>query len=71
MYLTGIVWFALALVACGFAPGAVFLIITRVLQGVGAALPYPAVISRVEVDRVFAPTAPPNRGRHGQYFGSC
>ena len=28
--------------------------------------PYPAVISRVEVDRVFAVTAPPGRGRHGQ-----
>jgi len=34
VYLIGVVWFAVASAACGFAPGVVFLIITRVLQGV-------------------------------------
>src|SRR5262245_52501298 len=29
IFLIGIVWFALASVACGFAPGALFLIVTR------------------------------------------
>jgi MFS family permease len=38
VYLTGVAWFALASAACGFAPDATALIITRVLQGVGAAL---------------------------------
>ena len=38
VYLIGTAWFALASAACGFAPNVVFLIITRVLQGVGAAL---------------------------------
>jgi MFS family permease len=38
VYLIGIVWFTLASVACGLAPSAVFLIVTRVLQGAGAAL---------------------------------
>ena len=35
VYLIGIVWFALASAACGFAPGVVFLIVTRMLQGAG------------------------------------
>jgi MFS family permease len=38
VYLIGIVWFAPASAACGLAPSTVALIITRVLQGVGAAL---------------------------------
>ena len=38
VYMIGTVWFAVASAACGFAPGALFLIVTRVLQGVGAAL---------------------------------
>src|SRR5262249_60017508 len=36
VYLIGIVWFAVASAACRLAPGAVFLILTRLLQGVGA-----------------------------------
>ena len=32
VYLIGIVWFALASAACGLAPGAVLLIVTRLLQ---------------------------------------
>jgi MFS family permease len=38
VYLIGTVWFAPVSAACGFAPDVAFLIITRVLQGVGAAL---------------------------------
>ena len=38
VYLIGTVWFALASAACGLAPDVTFLIITRVLQGAGAAL---------------------------------
>jgi MFS family permease len=38
VYLIGTVWFALASAACGLAPDVGFLIVTRVLQGIGAAL---------------------------------
>src|SRR5262245_55910921 len=38
VYLIGVVWFAVASAACGFAPGVVFPIVTRVPQGAGAAL---------------------------------
>ena len=48
VYLIGIVWFTLASVACGLAPGAVFLIVTRVLQGVGAALLTPGSLAILE-----------------------
>src|SRR5215468_10510343 len=48
VYLTGIVWFAVASAACGFAPGVVFLIVTRVLQGVGAALLTPGSLALIE-----------------------
>src|SRR5258706_7754885 len=48
IYSIGIVWFALASAACGFAPGAVFLIVTRVLQGVGAALLTPGSLAILE-----------------------
>ncbi|HEX9527223.1 MAG TPA: MFS transporter, partial [Streptosporangiaceae bacterium] len=53
VYSIGIVWFALASAACGFAPGAVFLIVTRVLQGVGAALLTPGSLAILEAS--FAP----------------
>jgi EmrB/QacA subfamily drug resistance transporter len=58
VYLTGIVWFTLASVACGLAPGMVFLIVTRVLQGVGAALLTPGSLAILE-----ASFAPADRGR--------
>jgi hypothetical protein len=45
VYLIGIVWFALASAACGLAPDVTFLIITRVLQGAGAALLTPGSLA--------------------------
>jgi MFS family permease len=48
VYLLGVVWFALASAACGFAPSAVFLIITRVLQGIGGALLTPGSLAILE-----------------------
>jgi EmrB/QacA subfamily drug resistance transporter len=53
VYLLGVVWFALASAACGFAPSADFLIITRVLQGVGGALLTPGSLAILEAS--FAP----------------
>jgi EmrB/QacA subfamily drug resistance transporter len=52
VYLIGIVWFALASVACGLAPDAVSLIIFRVLQGVGAALLTPGSLAILEASFV-------------------
>ena len=48
IYLIGIAWFALASAACGLAPTAVFLIITRLLQGAGAALLTPGSLAILE-----------------------
>jgi EmrB/QacA subfamily drug resistance transporter len=53
VYLLGVVWFALASAACGFAPNADFLIITRVLQGIGGALLTPGSLAILESS--FAP----------------
>jgi EmrB/QacA subfamily drug resistance transporter len=53
VYTIGVVWFALASVACGLAPGPVFLIVTRVLQGVGGALLTPGSLAILEAS--FAP----------------
>src|SRR6266571_1086710 len=58
VYSIGIIWFAVASAACGFAPNAVFLIVTRVLQGVGAALLTPGSLAILE-----ASFAPADRGR--------
>jgi EmrB/QacA subfamily drug resistance transporter len=52
VYLIGITWFALASVACGFAPSALFLIVTRVLQGVGAALLTPGSLAILQASFV-------------------
>jgi EmrB/QacA subfamily drug resistance transporter len=57
LYLIGIVWFALASAACGLAPGAVFLIAARVLQGVGAALLTPGSLAILEASFVPADRA--------------
>ena len=52
VYLIGMVWFALASAACGFAPTALFLIVTRLLQGVGAALLTPGSLAILEASFV-------------------
>src|SRR5260370_9127719 len=52
VYLIGIVWFALASAACGFAPNALFLILTRLLQGVGAALLTPGSLAILQASFV-------------------
>ena len=52
VYLIGIVWFAVASAACGFAPTALFLIVTRALQGVGAALLTPGSLAILEASFV-------------------
>jgi EmrB/QacA subfamily drug resistance transporter len=57
VYLIGIVWFAVASAACGLAPGAVFLIVTRLLQGVGAALLTPGSLAILEASFVPADRA--------------
>jgi EmrB/QacA subfamily drug resistance transporter len=57
VYLIGIVWFALASAACGFAPDALFLILTRLLQGVGAALLTPGSLAILEASFVPADRA--------------
>src|SRR5262245_61602722 len=57
VYLIGIVWFALASAACGFAPNALFLILTRLLQGVGAALLTPGSLAILEASFVPADRA--------------
>src|SRR5467141_2476822 len=48
VYLIGTVSFAMSSAACGLAPGAVFLIVTRLLQGVGAALLTPGSLAILE-----------------------
>jgi EmrB/QacA subfamily drug resistance transporter len=58
VFLVGVVWFALASAACGFAPNALFLIVTRLLQGIGAALLMPGSLAILE-----ASFAPADRGR--------
>jgi EmrB/QacA subfamily drug resistance transporter len=57
IYLIGIVWFALASAACGLASDALFLIITRLLQGVGAALLTPGSLAILEASFVPADRA--------------
>jgi EmrB/QacA subfamily drug resistance transporter len=57
VYLIGIVWFALASAACGLAPTALFLIVTRLLQGVGAALLTPGSLAILEASFVPADRA--------------
>jgi MFS family permease len=64
VYLIGTAWFALASAACGFAPDVVFLIITRVLQGVGAALLTPGSLAILEAS--FRPADRAGRSAPGQ-----
>ena len=53
VFVIGIVWFALASLACGLAPNAGFLIAARALQGVGAALLTPGSLAILQAS--FAP----------------
>ncbi|MGO9141802.1 MAG: MFS transporter, partial [Streptosporangiaceae bacterium] len=53
VFLTGVIWFALASALCGLAPDIAVLIGARVLQGVGGALLTPGSLAIIQVS--FAP----------------
>jgi EmrB/QacA subfamily drug resistance transporter len=48
IFLVGVVWFTAASVLCAVAPGAVWLVTARALQGVGGALMTPASLAIIE-----------------------
>jgi EmrB/QacA subfamily drug resistance transporter len=48
IFLTGVVWFALASLLCGIAPDAPFLIVARAVQGIGAALLTPGSLAIIQ-----------------------
>jgi EmrB/QacA subfamily drug resistance transporter len=48
VFVIGIVWFALASLACGLAPDAAFLIAARAVQGAGAALLVPGSLAIIQ-----------------------
>jgi EmrB/QacA subfamily drug resistance transporter len=48
IFLTGVVWFALASVLCGLAPGIGVLIAARALQGIGGALLSPGSLAIIQ-----------------------
>jgi EmrB/QacA subfamily drug resistance transporter len=58
IFLTGVVWFALASLLCGVAPDAPVLIAARAVQGIGAALLTPGSLAIIE-----ASFAPADRGK--------
>jgi EmrB/QacA subfamily drug resistance transporter len=58
MFLTGVVWFAVASALCGLAPNPGVLIAARVLQGIGGALLTPGSLAIIQSD-----IAPADRGR--------
>ncbi len=58
VFCVGVVWFSLASAACALAPDADALIVTRLLQGVGAALLTPGSLAIIE-----ASFDPEDRGR--------
>jgi EmrB/QacA subfamily drug resistance transporter len=53
VFVVGVVWFATASLVCGLAPSAGWLIATRALQGVGAALLTPGSLAMIQAS--FAP----------------
>ncbi|MBM9466398.1 MFS transporter [Nakamurella leprariae] len=48
VFLVGVVWFAVASLACGLAPNAPVLILARAVQGVGAALLTPGSLAMIQ-----------------------
>jgi MFS family permease len=58
IFLTGVVWFALASLLCAVAPDAPFLIAARAVQGIGAALLTPGSLAIIE-----ASFTPADRGK--------
>jgi EmrB/QacA subfamily drug resistance transporter len=58
VFMVGAAWFAAASLACSLAPGTTALIVTRVLQGVGAALLTPGSLAIIQ-----ASFDPEDRGR--------
>lgn len=58
IFLTGVVWFAVASLLCGVAPDAPFLIAARAVQGIGAALLTPGSLAIIEASFV-----PADRGK--------
>jgi EmrB/QacA subfamily drug resistance transporter len=48
VFLTGVVWFALASLACGLSPNIGFLIAFRAIQGVGSALLTPGALALIQ-----------------------
>src|SRR5690349_17554157 len=52
IFVVGVVWFALASVLCGIAPGAGYLIGARALQGAGGALLTPSSLAIIEATYV-------------------
>lgn len=48
VFVVGVVWFALASLACGLAPNAPVLIVARALQGVGGALLTPGSLALIQ-----------------------
>jgi EmrB/QacA subfamily drug resistance transporter len=65
LFVLGMSLFTLASLACGLAPHAVVLILSRVVQGAGAGLMVPQVLSTIQV------TIPPKeRGRAFGLFGA-
>jgi MFS family permease len=50
VFLTGLALFTLGSLACGLAPDAVALILARILQGIGAAIMVPQVLSGIQLN---------------------
>jgi len=50
VFVIGVIWFAAASVLCGLAPSALWLVIARALQGVGAALLTPGSLAYLHPD---------------------
>lgn len=58
VFVVGVVWFAVASLLCGLAPNVGFLIVARILQGIGGALLTPGSLALIQASFV-----PEHRGR--------